>query len=424
MALAVFGLPLAYLLTERTAEVFLWRYSLPWLAGILAYAAFYGALWRSYGRLRSPGLRTLRKFGVALGASCIALACGAEIYLRATDHPAFEPLDNSGRHAFDPDVGHVYLPNFSQTIQTREFSTAWRSNAQGLRADRDYGRKPAGILRVLVVGDSFTVGDQVASSETYPGVMQSEFDRLYGPGRVEVLNAGFPGFGTLHQRKWIEKFAAALEPDLVVAGSTPNDLLENRFPILYSARDGALVDGQLGEAALAAQAERGRWYSVPGWVERSLVLDRIRRLGLEDRLRGRKGSPHRRAFQVKQDEESKSQYALYERELLLARDAAARCGAKFAVLAIPFLEQLRVPGKNQDFSLWGARVAEIGVRGGFPVLDLLPAFKAGGDPLALFWREDSHCRAAGYRLIGVGASSLLSELGTAVGLFSAEARER
>lgn len=412
----VFALPLLYLVTERNAEVLWWRYSGPWLAAIAVAAALYVAIDASYRRPWPALIATARKLVVASAASLLALALGAEVVLRALDDPAFEPRDNSGRHAFDPDVGHVYLPNFEQTIQTREFSTHWRSNAQGLRAERDHGQKPAGVRRVLVVGDSFTVGDQVPYAETYPAVMEAEFARLLGPGRIEVLNAGFPGFGTIHERKWIEKFAAAFEPDLIVIGSTPNDLVENRFPVLYSAREGALVDAALTEGGWLAQRERARWFSVPGLVERSAVMGWIGSLGIEERLRGRHGSAHRRAFQVKQDDDSRAQYALYESELLKARDAATRCGAKFAVLAIPFLEQLRVPGKNQDFTLWGTRVAEIGARAGFPVVDLLPAFKAGGDPFALYWREDSHCRAEGYRLIGVGASSALAALGSAVGL--------
>jgi lysophospholipase L1-like esterase len=316
-------------------------------------------------------------------------------------------------------------------IQSREFSTQWRSNAEGLRADRDFGPKKAGVTRVLVVGDSFTVGDQVRLEETYPGVMQSEFDRSYGAGRVEVLNAGFPGFGTIHERKWIEKFAARFEPDLVVVGSTPNDLLENARPILYEARDGALVDPQSTAGDQRMYEERKRWYSVPGWVARSLVMQRIRDLRIVERLKGEGGSVHARAFLVDLDAKIRAKaqtprelYAVYEREIVLARDAAARCSAKFAVIAIPFEEQLHVAPPGQDFSLWGKRVAEIGARAGFPVIDLLPAFQAAGDPRALYWREDSHCRAAGYRLIGAVASAGLSAQGSAVALPALEPRAR
>ncbi|HUR28744.1 MAG TPA: hypothetical protein VM509_11200, partial [Planctomycetota bacterium] len=216
VAAAVFALPLAYLWTERTSEVFFWRWSKPWLVGSLLYELAYVALLLSYWRALPKPLAFLRKGVVALAASLLCVLGACEIFLRASDEAPFEARENVGRHQFDADVGHVYLPDYAQVIQSREFSTQWRSNAEGLRADRDFGPKQPGVTRVLVVGDSFTVGDQVPLEETYPGVMQSEFDRAYGAGRVEVLNAGFPGFGTIHERKWIEKFAARFEPDLVV----------------------------------------------------------------------------------------------------------------------------------------------------------------------------------------------------------------
>jgi lysophospholipase L1-like esterase len=426
VALIVFALPLAYLLTERTSEVFFWRYSKPWLAGIAGYEICFAALLFSYSRALPKWVALLRKLLVALATSLLVVLLACEAILHASDRAAFEALDNVGRHKFDADVGHVYLPNYSQVIQSREFSTQWHSNAEGLRADHDFGPKAAGVVRVLVVGDSFTVGDQVRFEETYPSVMQSEFDRILGPGRVEVLNAGFPGFGTIHERKWIQKFACAFEPDLVVVGSTPNDLLENKFPILYEARNGALVDHRATEGDRLKYEERRRWYSLPGWVSRSLVMQKLDALNLQDRLAGKSGSVHARAFQIDAERKSRANeqsprelYAVYEREIVLARDAAARCHAKFAVLAIPFLEQLRKAPPGQDFSLWGKRLAEIGARAGFPVVDLLPDFQAAGDPHALYWREDSHCNAAGYRLIGVGASSSLAKLGAELGLVRA-----
>lgn len=420
----VFALPLLYMLTERTSEVFLWRYSKIWLCLIACYGFGYGILVWSYARPWPSAILLGRKFTVAMALSLVAALAIGETVLRLRDDAVFEALENKGRHAYDPDVGHVYRANYSQLIQSREFSTQWSSNAQGLRGERDFGAKAPGVARVLVVGDSFTVGDQVPYAETYPGVMQSEFDALYGAGRIEVLNAGFPGFGTTHERKWIEKFACALEPDLIVVGSTPNDLIENRFPILYEARNGALVDPKRTAGDHLKYEARRHWYSLPGLVARSRLAQRWDDMRVVDRLRGRVGSPHRHAFQIEQEPKSRTQYELYEAQILLAQGAARACGASFAVLAIPFEEQLRPPGTNQDFTLWGSRLVTIGARHGFPVVDLLPAFVRAPDHGQLYWREDSHCRAEGYRLIGAGATAALAALGSQVQLPTVEPGSR
>jgi lysophospholipase L1-like esterase len=400
LAAVVLALPLLYFLTERSPRPFVLGWSKEVCAAIAGYGVFYVLVLGSY-RLGLPAwVARLRTVGVVSAVGILVGLLGIEVFLRASDRGAFEEIDNRGRHAFDPDLGHVYLPNFTQRIQSREFSQIWRSNAQGLRADRGYGKKPDGVKRVLVVGDSFTVGDQVSLEETYPGVMQAELERALGAGRVEVLNAGYPGYGTVNEARWLAKFGAGFEPDVVVIGMTPNDLLENQFPLQYIARDGALTASASTEADRLRFEARKRWYSLPGWVERSRLRQRI--LGSPLVQRWRKGSAftHHRAYMVEQDAKSRSLYELAERYVLEAKAHAEALGAKLALTLIPFLEQLGPLEENLDAAVFGRRWREFGERHSIPVLDLLPAFKAAPDPRALYWEEDRHCTAAGYRVIG------------------------
>lgn len=424
IAALVLALPLVYLVTERTKDVWFLRWSKQWMLAIAVYAVFYGLFVWSYEWSTPRIVRTLRSLIVVVATSILVALGIAEIYLRATDKAPYQELENSGRHASDPDVGHVYLPNYAQVIQSREFRTEWRSNAQGLRADRDYGKKAPGVVRILVVGDSFTVGDQVKLEDNYPSVLQSELDRVVGPGHVEVIGAGFPGFGTVHELGWLKKFGASFEPDLVLFGMTPNDLLENQFKILYTASDGALVDSQSTDEDRSRWQERSRWYSLPGFVARTELMRLVQASPSIRRLLHGTGSVHARAFLIEQDKKSKQLYELAQGYLLQARDAAKDMGARFGVIAIPFLEQLGSPEPGQDPALFGQRLVAFGTANGIPVLDLLPAFKKARDPRSLYWREDSHCTAAGYRLIGEEASAFLLGSGAAALFPATGARAR
>jgi lysophospholipase L1-like esterase len=419
LAAVVLGLPLLYLLTDRSARPLVLGWSTKLCAAIAGYGVFYVLVLVSYRRELPAWVAKLRALGVVSAAGILIGLLGIEVFLRASDRAAFEEVDNRGRHAFDPDLGHVYLPNFTQQIQSREFSQVWRSNAQGLRADRDYGKKPPGVKRVLVIGDSFTVGDQVWLEETYPGVMQSELESVLGPGRVEVLNAGFPGYGTVNETRWLAKFGAAFEPDVVVIGMTPNDLLENQYPLQYIARDGALTASASTEADRLRFESRKRWYNLPGWVQRSRLRQRILGSAFVQRLRTGSAFTHHRAFMVEQDSKSRSLYELAERYVLEARAQSEALGAKFALIVIPFLEQLGPLEENLDGAVIGRRWRELGERQSIPVLDLLPAFRAAPDPRALYWKEDRHCTAAGYRLIGEETARFLlahaAELGLVAG---------
>jgi hypothetical protein len=80
--------------------------------------------------------------------------------------------------------------------------------------------KPAGVIRVAVVGDSFTEGEGVKEADTYPRVLQRLLEA--GGGAWEVVNCGRRGadFPAL-----LDAFRDALkyDPDVVVYGMVMND---------------------------------------------------------------------------------------------------------------------------------------------------------------------------------------------------------
>ncbi|MCM2266914.1 MAG: GDSL-type esterase/lipase family protein [Elusimicrobiales bacterium] len=52
---------------------------------------------------------------------------------------------------------------------------------------------PAGGVKLLCVGDSFTYGLGARPGEDYPAQLQRRLDAAYGPGAYSVINAGVPG---------------------------------------------------------------------------------------------------------------------------------------------------------------------------------------------------------------------------------------
>ncbi|MDO9280586.1 MAG: SGNH/GDSL hydrolase family protein [Pseudomonadota bacterium] len=109
-------------------------------------------------------------------------------------------------------------------------------NALGLRGALPADPKPAGVPRVLVVGDSSLFGHGVADDETYPAQLEQI---LLGLGRrVEVLNGGTPGYSTEQTRIFLAEDGWALQPDLLVIASVWSD---NNFD---SFRDADLLHTQ------------------------------------------------------------------------------------------------------------------------------------------------------------------------------------
>jgi len=116
----------------------------------------------------------------------------------------------------------------------------FRINHQGMRADRDYSyAKEPGVKRIISLGDSYTVGFEVANDQTFSSVLEKE---LNAAGvRVEVLNAGVSGFGNAEQCLYLERELMKYQPDLVLVSFYSNDLDDNVRSGLFDIDDGRLV---------------------------------------------------------------------------------------------------------------------------------------------------------------------------------------
>jgi lysophospholipase L1-like esterase len=98
-------------------------------------------------------------------------------------------------------------------------------NSLGFR-DHEYPRpKPAGVFRILVLGDSFTQGVGVGFDESYPERLERLLNLVAGGSGpdFQVLNLGLPQRSTPQELRLLRKMAPELEPDLVLVGYCLND---------------------------------------------------------------------------------------------------------------------------------------------------------------------------------------------------------
>ena len=413
LATLLLALPALYVLTDLSPRPALARWSSGQLAFLAAWCLAALAFLASYRFDLPRWLARLRRGLVAAGFGCLLAGILLELGLRALDDAPYAAGDNRGRHAPDPDVGHVFAPNHEQTLQTREYRVPFRSNSQGVRADRDFGPKPAGVRRVLCVGDSFTAGEQVPIEQTWPGVLERLLNENASGEAWEVVNAGYPAYCTALEARWLEKFGALFDPDRVVLALTPNDLLENEDPLRLTARDGALVSVKATEASARAWQSRRNWWSLPGLVGRTRLNALVQSSPLRRKLAKLPRFTHFRAYQVELDERARAQLDSVRADLVKARDNARALGADFTLLLIPFREQLGDLEPGLDPTLLGQRLLAFAQANDIPAADTLPAFRQHGDPASLFWREDGHCTAEGYALIAEVAHELLGGAGSA-----------
>ena len=103
-------------------------------------------------------------------------------------------------------------------------------NKLGLRGPEVTREKPAGTLRLLGLGDSFTFGVGVGEEHTFLRRLEG---RLAGQRPIEVLNAGTQGYNTRDQQVTLENRWLTLAPDIVLVIFYLNDIYRDESAVAF-----------------------------------------------------------------------------------------------------------------------------------------------------------------------------------------------
>jgi len=116
---------------------------------------------------------------------------------------------------YDSTLFYTLKPGTS-TFSNREFSNVFTVNSKGLRDDEEDLFYP----KIIVLGDSYTMGWGVDQELTYSELLQTSFKK-------PVLNTGISSYGTAREITMLEQINTdSLE--LLIVQYCPNDLPENQ----------------------------------------------------------------------------------------------------------------------------------------------------------------------------------------------------
>jgi GDSL-like Lipase/Acylhydrolase family len=100
--------------------------------------------------------------------------------------------------------------------------TVLNTNSMGIRGkiEYSYARKP-GKQRIVLLGDSFTFGAEVADDQTFSRYLESNLEN------TEVLNLGVQGYGHDQMLLYLREEGVKYHPDVVILGFTFIDVYRN-----------------------------------------------------------------------------------------------------------------------------------------------------------------------------------------------------
>jgi hypothetical protein len=116
-------------------------------------------------------------------------------------------------------VHHAMRPGYS--------NPAVHTNSFGLRSPEVAVPKPAGIFRILLLGDSFTFGFQASDADVFARKMEQRLRTDYEFTSVEVVNAGVLSYCPLLEYLQYRHHLHVLEPDLVVLNFDMSDVQDH-----------------------------------------------------------------------------------------------------------------------------------------------------------------------------------------------------
>jgi hypothetical protein len=327
----------------------------------------------------------------------------------------------------DPYRHHALVPSSYSEIRQPDFAYIQRVNALGLRGRETTVEKPAGTRRILMLGDSFTMGKGVQDDETFPVVVEKLLQpqlAACGGGALEVLNGGVDSYAPVLSALQLQRDLLRLSPDLVVENFDNSDLIQEAAYRQQARRDDA------GEIEAVPQVwQNSRYEQILSWTSRHLFLTRLLLVYINRAMDHREltvrrvvneaGREHF-AHTLEGDVDRTAQWNDVFESIGRMKRLTESVRAEFLLATYPWAHQVGeigwVPGRFY-YMKPGERVSDLTEKTireraaalGIPVFEALPVFKRRQGPDPLYFNHDPHWNAAGQRIMAEGLAGYIAD---------------
>jgi len=156
-----------------------------------------------------------------LTASLVVATCLAEIVIRLVPNVPVRTVASQS----DPTLGEVYLPGQHARYSSREFDHVVSINAHGWHDIDHTWEKPAGVFRILLLGDSYVEALQVPVEQIFYRRLERRLNETPASDtrRFETIGLARSGWGTAQQLVALETIGLRYRPDLVILCFLPDN---------------------------------------------------------------------------------------------------------------------------------------------------------------------------------------------------------
>jgi len=303
----------------------------------------------------------------------------------------------------DADVGFVLPPNLDQQVQTLDFEFRRVTDEHGFVNPVAWPDQ----IDIVFLGDSLIMAEGVG--------LESGFASLVDDALVDqtVLNLGSPGAGLERQTRIFDKFAAVLQPRLVVACYYISSDLTNDTHFLSWLKDSLDMTYNKYRLSYSRRAAGGSRATLK-WRLRNHILSDWALSVIEPGLWGGREIPHRRSmpdgaelffsrdtvkFSKRAFDGSEAEIRNLYESLDRLQASVQNVDAKLVFMLLPSKEEIFAENDiERHNSAAGVLKKELNRRG-IPYLDLYPLLQDAGRRHTPFFTRDAHMNSHGNKIV-------------------------
>jgi hypothetical protein len=253
------------------------------------------------------------------------------------------------------------------------------TNSRGYRDLEHVVAKPAGVRRLVSLGDSFAWGASVEFDDTYAQRAERALNRRRPGEHWEVIQLAQPGMNTVEQASQLVEEGMAYGPDVVVLGYVLNDSEDENAAEERRARDWVLE-------------KRERKSTVRKILNKSMVYRLV-----SGRIDATLENRRRLAAYRSQFAPTYPGWLASQKALRLMGNVCREKGIPFVVMVFPLFGQPL--DDTYPFTEIHGLVAHAAGEAGARVVDLLPLYRGlRWDVLVVDGADDEHPNEIGHRI--------------------------
>jgi hypothetical protein len=313
---------------------------------------------------------------------------------------------------------HKLAPNTYSRFEQQDFSYIQRVNNLGLRGEDTTLAKPSNYFRIIMLGDSFTMGKGVEDNQTFSALLENSLNqqKTCESTFIEVLNGGVDSYAPILSYLQLSHDLVPLKPDVVLLNLDVSDLLQEgayRKEAVYDANN--VITGVPGSDRPVLLNQRIR-----RWIDQNLFCTRLL-LFYTNKLMGHKdltvlgvvsrANPAILEHTLANDDTNRDeQWNLLFKSISKIKKFSDERSISFALVVYPWGHQVNekewLPGRY-NFMPEGATVSDhyletiyrLSKESGIEVVNLFPAFRSYDHDKPLYFNHDMHWTTEGHKVV-------------------------